>query len=102
MLDTSGLVICTCLFSTDLMSLFKGSYTPSPVPILLEVMFDVREWLHNISNPHVFFMKKSSTGSVVLKYKQWSRDNDWLPANDNIDGGLEILKQVYCCTILLN
>lgn len=94
------------ILSTDLMSLFKDSYTPSPVPILLEVMFNVRDWLkpvnpqlHNIPNPHIFVLRKNTTGAVVLKYKQWSRDDDWLPANETGEGGFEILKEVYYCTI---
>jgi hypothetical protein len=63
------------------MSFFRTSFTPNPVPELLEVMYNVRDWLspinpqlHNISNPHVFVLAKSDTGSVVLKYKNWSRD----------------------------
>ena len=84
----------------DLMALFKDSYTPSPVPVLLEIMFDVREWLtpvnpqlHNISNPHIFFLTKNANGSVVLRYKQWSRDNEWLPSKDP-SKCIEIIKQV--------
>ena len=36
--------------SPDLMALFKDSHTPSPFPVLLEIMFDVREWL-TLVNP---------------------------------------------------
>jgi hypothetical protein len=84
----------------DLQALFKECYTPAPVPVLLEEMFDVREWLkpinpqlHNISNPHVFVLTKTATGSVLLRYKKWSRDNEWHPNNSDACG-IEILKQV--------
>ncbi len=84
----------------DLQALFKQCYTPAPVPVLLEEMFDVREWLkpvnpqlRNISNPHVFVLTKTATGSVLLRYKKWSRDKQWHP-NYNDASGIEILKQV--------
>jgi hypothetical protein len=87
------------LFS-DLMSLFKESYTPAPFPVLLEMMFDVREWLqpvnpqlHNISNPHIFCLIKNAAGSAVLRYKQWSREKEWLPSGD-LNKCIEIIKQV--------
>ena len=71
-----------------MMSLFKESYTPSPTPVLLKEMFDVRSWLkpinpqlRNISNPHIFVIEKSSvTGDVQLRYKHWSRDKLWKPS----------------------
>lgn len=94
--------------SLDLIALFKDCYTPSPVPVLLESMFDVREWLapvnpqlHNISNPHVFFLTKNTNGSVVLRYKQWS-----LPSKEP-NKCIEIIKQVCiifdkCSTVFLS
>ena len=46
---------------SDMLSLFKASYTPSPEAVLLNRMYDVKEWLkpinpslHNISNLHMF------------------------------------------------
>jgi hypothetical protein len=66
-------------------------------------MYDVRDWLrqinpglHNISNPHVFVLLKNVSGSVVLRYKQWSRDQGWLPEKDPTKG-IEMLKHV--CTV---
>ena len=76
-------------FVTDMIVLFKESYTPSPEPILLENMYNVKTWLkyikpnlHNISHPHLFVFEKNQAGDVVLRYKNWSRDKDWKPAKD--------------------
>ena len=84
----------------DLMSLFQNSFTPNPVAELLTVMYNVKDWLlpinphlHNISNPHAFVLSRNTVGSVVLKYKHWSRDETWLPSDDP-DEGLEILNHV--------
>ena len=90
----------------DLMNFFQTCTTPNPVSELLTVMYDVRDWLlpinpqlHNISHPHVFVLKKNDSASVVLKYKNWSRDENWQPSNDP-NKGLEILQKVcmiYTC-----
>ena len=34
---------------SDLQALFKERYTPAPVPVLLEEIFDVREWLKAVN-----------------------------------------------------
>ena len=34
---------------SDLQDLFKERYTPAPVPVLLEEIFDVREWLKAVN-----------------------------------------------------
>ncbi|CAB4019144.1 Hypothetical predicted protein [Paramuricea clavata] len=47
--------------------------------------------LHNI-NPHTFVIKKNEAGKIVLRYKHWSGDTEWLPSKDACDG-IEILKE---------
>ncbi|XP_028417597.1 uncharacterized protein LOC114542047 [Dendronephthya gigantea] len=66
-------------------------------------MYNVRDWLapvnmslHNISNPHIFVITKNGTGDVVLRYKNWSRDTNWLPS-DNAEKGITIIK--HCSEI---
>lgn len=61
-------------------------------------MFDIRGWmndiridLHNISNPHCFVLEENSKGDVVLRYKNWTRDEKWLPSG-NADDCLPVLK----------
>ena len=69
-------------------------------------MYNVRDWLapinlalHNITNPHIFVITKNTTGDVVLRYKNWSRDTEWLPSKDS-DKGITIVKQVSRIQIL--
>ena len=83
-----------------MLSLFKASYTPSPEAVLLNRMYDVKEWLkpinpslHNISNPHMFVIEKNVEGAVVLRYKNWSRDTEWKPSNDP-NKGIVLLTKV--------
>lgn len=83
-----------------MMTKFKESYSPSPVPVLLDRMFDIKEWLspinaqlHNISNPHVFLIEKNLLDVVVLRYKNWTRDAEWKPDKDS-SKGIPILKPV--------
>jgi hypothetical protein len=76
-----------------MMTFFKESYSPSPIPQLLDQMYDIKEWLtpvnaqlHNISNPHVFLIQKNPANVAVLKYKHWSRDREWKPDVDPASG----------------
>jgi hypothetical protein len=85
--------------------LFKESYTPDPEPILLKNMYDVKAWLkdinpelHNISNPHIFLIEKNRAEDVVLRYKNWSRDEKWKPAKDP-DKAILFLRAVCDCMI---
>ena len=87
-------------FLLDLTKHFEESYTPSPAAVELEHMYDIRDWiapikceLHNITNPHTFVIKKNEAGKIVLRYKHWSGDTEWLPSKDAGDG-IEILKEV--------
>ena len=84
----------------DLTKHFEESYTSSPAAVELEHMYDIRDWiapikceLHNITNPHTFVIKKNEAGKIVLRYKHWSGDTEWLPSKDAGDG-IEILKEV--------
>ena len=79
--------------------LFKESYTPAPVPILLNTMYDVKGWLkeinpqlHNITNPHIFVIEKNEAGDVVLRYKNWSRCEKWKPAKNPNEAMLLLIK----------
>lgn len=81
----------------ELLECIIESYTPKPHAELLKQVFDIRTWmaditidLHNIINPHCFVLRKSSRGDVVLKYKNWTRDEEWKPSN-NVDDGIVIL-----------
>ena len=80
------------------MDALRKAYTPSPHVELMEVMYDIREWLqpaaiklHNITTPHCFVIQKNVSGNVVLRYKNWSQDREWLPSK-NPQEGINILK----------
>ena len=73
----------------ELLDGVRDSYTPTPHVELLEMMFDIRSWmnpmridLHNISNPHCFVLEENSKGDVVLRYKNWTRDKEWIPSKN--------------------
>lgn len=83
---------------TELMEAVRNSYNPTPYVEVLEIMFDIRTWmasmrldLHNISNPHCFVLEENSTGDVVLRYKNWSRDKEWKPSR-NPDDCIKVLQ----------
>ena len=82
---------CCCI--AELMQAVTEAYSPSPCLEFVDLMYDVRTWmaateaeLHNITNPHCFVLKESSSGDVVLKYKNWSRDKHWKPSNATDEG----------------
>ena len=84
------------MISSDLQRVITQSYTPSPKPLLLSSMFDIKTWiepamkgLHNIIYPHCFKIFTASDGKVKMSYKQWSRDANWMPESSE---GIEILK----------
>ena len=84
-------LFCPCII--ELIEAVKQAFTPSPLVEFVDVMYDVREWLrpakaelHNISNPHCFVLKEATNGDVVLKYKHWSRDEEWKPSSVISDG----------------
>lgn len=69
------------------MDAVRNSYNSTPYVEVLDIMFDIRTWMaparlemHNISNPHCFVLEENSLGDVVLRYKHWSRDKEWHPA----------------------
>ncbi|XP_028517987.1 uncharacterized protein LOC114576108 [Exaiptasia diaphana] len=77
----------------ELLEAIARSSSPTTCVQLITSMFNIREWveparveLHNISNAHCFVIKRSTGPNceVVLKYKQWSRDNEWLPPGSGI------------------
>lgn len=76
----------------------ESAYTPTPTVIRMEEQFDVKAWitslhveLHNIVSPQCFVMQKALSGDVVLRYKNWSTDREWLPSR-NPDECIVILK----------
>ena len=80
------------------MEAIKEAYTPSPHVEFIDVIFDVKEWLrpakmelHNITNPHCFVLKEAPNGDVVLKYKNWSRDESLKPS-DSLNAGVVVLE----------
>lgn len=88
------LLLLQCTLFTDLMDALKRAYSPVPHVELLESMFDIKEWmkpvaisLHNNTIPHCFVIQKD----VVLRYKNWSRDKQWLPSPDPMEW-IKILK----------
>ena len=64
--------------------------------------FDVKSWMepfnegmHNIVYPHVFkFIMDGDR--VVMKYKNWAKDPEWLPRNST---GLNVFKVASISTI---
>ena len=92
------LTLAPYILLTDLMDALRRAYTPAPHVELMEVMFHIRSWikpvaisLHNITNPHCFVIQKAASGDVVLRYKNWSRDKEWLPSQDPMEC-IQILK----------
>ena len=59
------------------------SFTPQPVTILLESVYDVRSWLlpyidelQGHSQPHCFRFTLNQDGKSEMHYKKWS-DDGW-------------------------
>ena len=59
------------------------SFTPQPLTILLESVFDVRSWLlpyidelQGHSQPHCFRFTLNKDGMAEMHYKKWS-DDKW-------------------------
>ena len=80
------------------MNALGEAYTPAPHVELMTTMFNLKKWmkpvsvpLHNITNPHCFVIEKSAGGDVMLRYKNWSREQEWLPSK-NPDECIKILK----------
>lgn len=85
------------------MKVTAQSFTPQPITILLETVYDVRSWLapcieelHGHSQPHCFRFTLNEHGQTVMDYKNWSH-NVWSKE------GLILLKVIPCmhCFLLL-
>ena len=66
-----------------LMKVTAQSFTPQPITILLESVYDVRSWLapfidelHGHRQPHCFRFTMNNDGQEVMHYKNWS-DDGW-------------------------
>ena len=80
-------------FHADLERVISECYTPQPHVVLIESLFDLKEWLspciedlHGHSRPLCFRFTTNATGSVLMYYRQWS-GVAWEPEN-----GLCLLK----------
>lgn len=86
------------LYFLELLDAVEKSYSPTPHVEVLDIMYDIRSWMaparleiHNISNPHSFVLEETSTGDVILRYKNWSKDKEWQPSK-NPDDCIPVLK----------
>ena len=86
----------TLILPIDLQRIVTRCYTPNPETMILKHLFDIKSWiepasegLHNIIYPHCFEIFLGEDEIVKLKYKQWSRDPEWLPEKSD---GINVLK----------
>ena len=87
------------LYFIELMSAIESSYADVPQATLIDKMYDVKSWLlphldplHNHSYPHIFRFKRDASGTVVMKYKEWSK-SPWEPS----DAGIILFKVYNIC-----
>ena len=81
----------------ELLQLITNCYSPSPEPEQVEFLYDITRWIaphiedvkHHIY-PHSFKFAKDHSGKVGMWYKQWAKDDQWLPE----EGPLYILKSI--------
>lgn len=64
---------------TGLMKVTAQSFSPQPITILLESIYDVRSWLapyideiHGHSQPHCFRFTLNENEQAVMNFKNWS------------------------------
>ena len=81
---------CACFIHVDLLSLIERSCTPTPSAVVLDGVWDFKEWLTphmaNIEQHswyHVYRFTRNTNGAAVLHYKVYSTDA-WLPNKDGV------------------
>jgi len=76
------------------------SYTPTPSTIVMENIYNLKEWLEPFiypmtyhSQPHAFRFKENAVGQVEMTYKLWAGEQNkpWQPTNK---GPLIVLDRV--------
>lgn len=72
----------------QLRSVIHNSYTPSPISVYRDNIYDIKSWLRNStatlqhhSNPHAFRFKLNEHGQVEMTYRNWAvaDKKEWLP-----------------------
>ena len=70
----------------QLREIIHNAYTPSPITIYRENIFDIKSWLRdstctlkNHSNPHAFRFKLNEQGEVEMSYRNWAvaKKKEW-------------------------
>ena len=81
----------------ELMSATKKTFTPEPALIEFKEMFDVKEWMTNVTpsihdhlKAHQFKFVRIEDGGTRMFYKEWSTDDTWLPSR-----GLDLLEGAH-------
>ena len=80
-------------------------YRPHPIVQNLTCAWDIKTWmepieigLHYLAYPHCFHLFRAQDSSIKFKYKNWAKDLEWLPTDDEgVDlvrvSGINYIKQ---------